>query len=58
MVKGLAKLGNRLRHGRWAKCVDVSLFGGEERLLPNDACIVTVIRVWRKPHARIRPMSM
>ena len=26
MVKGLAKLGNRLRHDLWVKCVDVSLF--------------------------------
>ncbi len=27
MVKGLAKLGNRLRHGRKAKYVDASPFG-------------------------------
>ena len=26
MVKGLAKLGNRLRHDLLVKCVDVSLF--------------------------------
>jgi len=35
VVKGLAKLGNRLRHVLRDKCVDESLFG-EERLLPND----------------------
>lgn len=36
VVKGLAKLGNRLRHDLMVKYVDVSLFGVEERLLPND----------------------
>lgn len=36
MDKGLAKLGNCLRHDLLVKYVDVSLFKGEERLLPND----------------------
>ncbi len=36
MVKGLAKLMNRMRHSLLAKCVDTCLFNNEERLLPND----------------------
>ncbi len=40
MVKGLAKHGNRLRHDLMVKCVDVSLFDCEERLLPNDGLIL------------------
>jgi hypothetical protein len=36
MVKGLAKLWNRLRHGLWTKYVDASPFMDEGRLLPND----------------------
>jgi hypothetical protein len=36
MVKGLAKLWNRLRHGLCTKCVDASPFMDEGRLLPND----------------------
>jgi len=35
MVKGLAKLGNRLRHGRKTKHVDAGPLQ-EGRLLPND----------------------
>lgn len=44
MVKGLAKLGNRVRHDQVAKYVDASLFKVEERLLPNDARIVATNR--------------
>lgn len=44
MVKGLAKLGNRLRHVLRDKCVDASLLG-EERLLPNDGLILTAMPV-------------
>lgn len=32
---------DRLRHDRWVKCVDVSLFNEEGRLLPNDIYIIT-----------------
>lgn len=35
MVKGLAKFGNRLRHGRKTKYVDAGPLQ-EGRLLPND----------------------
>lgn len=52
MVKGLAKHGNRLRHGLWAKCVDASLFCDEERLLPNDLLIVAA-RMCRTIRARL-----
>jgi hypothetical protein len=35
MVKGLAKLVNRLRHGLWAKCVDASPFQRERAATPQ-----------------------
>lgn len=40
MVKGLAKSGNRLRHGRQTKHVDASPFCLEGRLLPNDGAML------------------
>ena len=46
MVKGLAKLGNRLRHDLLVKCVDVSLFESEERLLPNDGRYFNSLSAW------------
>ncbi len=44
MVKGLAKQRNCLRHDLPVKCVDLSLFESEERLLPNDTTSLTHIR--------------
>ncbi|MDB5773668.1 MAG: hypothetical protein JWM42_4042 [Burkholderia sp.] len=40
MVKGLAKLGNRLHHDRTVKYVDASPCSCAGRLLPNDGRII------------------
>lgn len=57
MVKGLAKLGNCLRHDLPVKCVDVSLFASEKRLLPNDPRIVTGIPLKVMVNAAGKPLT-
>jgi hypothetical protein len=54
MVKGLAKLRNRLRHDRVVKYVDASPFTGEGRLLPNDGADYTQESIMR-PSVRMLP---
>ena len=41
MVKGLAKLGNRLRHVLRDKCVDASLFNAKRGYSPMTKLILT-----------------
>ena len=41
MVKGLAKLGNRLRHVLRDKCVDASLFNAKRGYSPMTRIILT-----------------
>ena len=41
MVKGLAKLGNRLRHVLRDKCVDASLFNAKRGYSPMTQIILT-----------------
>jgi len=44
VVKGLAKLANRLRHDQMVKCVDVSLFTVKSGYSPMTRKILTVLR--------------
>ena len=46
MVKGLAKYGNCLRHDRWVKCVDVSLFEAKSGYSPMTPPFYRMSPAW------------